>query len=78
MKKISLSLIATFTLLSLVGCQQIQENTEKLKQQSTETIKSASQQFESAKTQASQAKNQLDEKTKQAQTALDAVKKLGE
>ncbi len=78
MKKISLGLIATFTLLSLVGCQQIQDNTEKLKQQSAETIKSASQQFESAKTQANQAKSQLDEKTKQAQNALDAVKKLGE
>jgi cell division protein FtsB len=72
MKKTAfLTLFATLTVFALTGCQQLQDQADKVKTDVTRSYESTSQ--EVVKT-----KNQIDKKVKEVNDAAAAIKKVTE
>ena len=76
MKNFLLISLASITMISLIGCQEVTDQVAKFKDDATHAVSNVSTQLESAKSQAIDAKNKLEEKVQQAQAAADAINKL--
>lgn len=78
MKKKFIVLMSVGILLTLAGCQEAQEQAQKLRKEGEKTVQDASKELADTQKQIMDSKAHIDKKMEEAQDIVDAVKKFSE